>query len=329
MGNNVGKAIKELLDKPEGMVEAQKVFEKLDANKDGQLSLEEWTVASEALWEAIRGGAEERVRNDVRETVARHAPVMKGLISKMAAQAVDLLADSSDPDHREWVQHMFVRADKDASGALSFEEFVRFFREDAQEERNRREAELRDAIATNIDQNNGRISVQVQDGGVSKSVNVDVPGLAGDEIRQAALLNLHVGGRVLYNNWNEFEVTELHGRGYEIRLEKPLPPIRSIVLISSASKHVVELDGKELEGVVQSAVEGEPGKVRLTFAEPINFPLRCKFGIKCKDGQFGGTQGVSDEQSVGHGIHVQPKTAVGPENFVFGNTLCICCTLEP
>lgn len=184
MGASLSQAIQAVLDNPEGQAEAHKAFDALDENKDGQLSLAEWEVASKALWEAIRGGAEQHVKQDVRTTVAGHAPAMKGLVGKMAAQAVALLAEQSDPDHAAWTREMFTRADKDASGALSFDEFVAFFAHDAPRERAQREAELREAVAANIDEHHGVLDVRVQKGAVTKSVNVAVPGLTGDEIRR-------------------------------------------------------------------------------------------------------------------------------------------------
>lgn len=108
------------------------------------------------------------MKADVRDSVSRHAPMMKGMIGKMASQAVSLLAQENEVQRNSWVHDMFARADKDASGSLTFDEFARFFREDAREERSQREAQLREAVAENIDQHAGKIDVKTQSGHVTQ-----------------------------------------------------------------------------------------------------------------------------------------------------------------
>ena len=80
MGGSSSKAIKSLLDDDSGEHAVRKVFDSLDENKggfdeagvfifvfsssfflDGALSFEEWQAASKALYDAIRGEAEEKV----------------------------------------------------------------------------------------------------------------------------------------------------------------------------------------------------------------------------------------------------------------------------
>lgn len=87
------------------------------------------------------------MKHEVKHIVSKQAPMMKGLMGSIATQAVSLLAQQNPVSQDEWVREMFARGDKDASGTISFDEFVAFFQTDAKAEKAQREHQLREALA--------------------------------------------------------------------------------------------------------------------------------------------------------------------------------------
>jgi hypothetical protein len=74
---------------------------------------------------------------------------------------------------------MFVKADKDKDGSVSFDEFKTFLQKENQEVVHEHQDELREAVAKNMEQHGGKL--EVQDG--SKTITVNVPGVNPDDIR--------------------------------------------------------------------------------------------------------------------------------------------------
>lgn len=111
---------------------------------------------------------------------------------------------------------MFAIADEDLSGALTFEEFIAFLQTESKIEKEQEKQKIRDAVASNMEDNNGALNVhvlfpppsspppppppppparsllflfpqplpQVQKGAVTKSVTVTVAGTDANAIRQ-------------------------------------------------------------------------------------------------------------------------------------------------
>ena len=71
MGKAVSKQLQELLEHPDNEKEMRKVFSALDSDKDGQLSLAEWTAASEAFWCAIHGLGVQHVKEELVRLIRR------------------------------------------------------------------------------------------------------------------------------------------------------------------------------------------------------------------------------------------------------------------
>ncbi len=69
MGKNLSKELKELIEHPESEADLRKVFASLDGDKDGSLSLEEWNAASELFWSAVRGGATDHVKAELKDEI--------------------------------------------------------------------------------------------------------------------------------------------------------------------------------------------------------------------------------------------------------------------
>ena len=183
MGASMSQQLADVIAHPDGEEDARKVFEKLDKDKSGSLGLQEWCDAVDVFWDAIRGGAEEHVRHEVRAEVAAHAPFAKNMFGKVGAQAVTLLAEENSEPRRPWVERMFADADKNQDAVVSFEEFMRFVRNEAVAEQRAREQQLRDLGAENVDEHHGDIVLSVVRGSTTASVNVTGMGLDSEAIR--------------------------------------------------------------------------------------------------------------------------------------------------
>merc|ERR1711991_586030 len=104
--------------------------------------------------DAILLAGEEQVKEEVREAFSEKAEVMKGMMGKVAASAVGIL-NAEDNKHTEahlyeWVEKLFVRADKNHDEKISFEEFRAFVREDARQIKEEHAQEVRDKVADNM-----------------------------------------------------------------------------------------------------------------------------------------------------------------------------------
>jgi hypothetical protein len=185
MGAKLSKQLAEVLAHPDAVENARKVFTALDKDKSGALSFEEWHDAADVFWEAIRGTGEAHVRQELREHVAAHAPMMKNMMGKMGSQAVTMVAEESNQQEQRlpWVQRLFEQADKNKDNAVSFEEFLSFVRNEAAAEQREHEQRLRDLVAQNVEDNNGDISIATQHGAVTKSLHVAGLNLDAEAIR--------------------------------------------------------------------------------------------------------------------------------------------------
>lgn len=75
---------------------------------------------------------------------------------------------------------MFEKADKDNDGTVSFQEFKDFLQKENLEFIKEYEGELKEAVATNMDQHRGVL--EVKDG--AKTITVNVSGMSGNDIRK-------------------------------------------------------------------------------------------------------------------------------------------------
>ena len=312
------------------------MFDSLDKDHSGSLNAEEFERAGEALWEAVRGGAEENVKKDVREMVARHAPAMRTLMGKMGAEAVSVLAEETETEARgEWVRRMFGLADKDGDGGVSFDEFRKFFLSTARRERAAREEQLRDLIAENLDSNEGRIDLRVVSrDGLVKSVQVNVPGMTGDEIRGASLVPLFRQARNQFFDefsWEDFGFPIQ--RGYELTNEKRLAVV-ALLVRSTAPSHTVTVDGHAVAVADERKVEEEEereekeeGLVRLRLKNVLVIAAgsTTRLGVCGSQGKGSCTKGDPAEVCVGHGVRVTPRS--GPHLDTI-NAYYLALTLE-
>jgi Ca2+-binding EF-hand superfamily protein len=185
MGGTLSKRLTEALAHPEAEEDARKVFTALDKDKSGALSFEEWARAADVFWAAIRGTGEERVRQELREHVAAHAPMLKNMMGKMGSQAVTMLAEENDKEEQRlpWVQRLFEQADKNKDNEVSFEEFLSFVRNEGAAAQRDHEQHLRELVAQNVEENNGNIALATQHGAVTKTLHVGGLSLDAEAIR--------------------------------------------------------------------------------------------------------------------------------------------------
>jgi hypothetical protein len=129
-------------------------------------------------------GATEDVKNEVREEFKSKAPMMAGMMGAAASSATGLIAKGVQPsDVDKWIEALFLKADKDTSGSLSYDEFKAFLEHENKSEADAHKVKVREAVASNIEQNQGSLNVTVKDGAVTKSAAVTVPGVDTEAIR--------------------------------------------------------------------------------------------------------------------------------------------------
>lgn len=294
MGKNASKQLKDLMEHPENEADFRKVFASLDANHDGSLSLSEFSAASDLWWAAIRGGATDHVKAELRAEIEQKAPLMKSLMAKIGVQAVDLLAQESDlkVEQTAWTSRMFQVADRNGDGSVSFDEFLRFVRHEALEEQQEREAELREQLSANMRAHGGNIHV-VKGG---QSVRVDVPGLDVERFERKDRLHLHVVGR----DQKVIEWSDTYKpRGYLVHSEKAQVCVVALEIGSSASSHWLSIDGQVVE-----AVETRLSDTTVRLALPESLLIGAtprRIAISAETGQLLCTVGDPGKQGIGRG----------------------------
>jgi Ca2+-binding EF-hand superfamily protein len=183
MGGSESKIV-EAIKNPNEDAALRKLFGQFDKDKSGSLDKEEWKLFGKYLWLADIKEATEDVKHEVREEFKSKAPMMAGLMGSAASSATGLIAKGVQPsDVDKWIESLFARADKDNSGSLSYDEFKVFLEHENKAEADAHKAKLRDAVATNIEQNYGSLNVTVKDGAVTKSATVTVDGVDTEAIR--------------------------------------------------------------------------------------------------------------------------------------------------
>jgi len=183
MGGSESKIV-DAIKNPVEEEKLKKLFGSFDKDKSGSLDKAEWKLFGKYLWLADIKEATEDVKNEVREEFKSKAPMMAGMMGAAASNATGLIAKGVQPsDVDKWVESMFVKADKDNSGSLSFEEFKIFLEHENKAEADAHKVKVRDAVASNIEQNQGSLNVTVKDGAVTKSATVTVPGVDAEGIR--------------------------------------------------------------------------------------------------------------------------------------------------
>ena len=179
MGQNISQQLLDLVNSGDG--EVGEIFNSLDKDGSGGLDRKEWLNAAQAFHEAIREAAVTKVKAEVRDSFSAKAnPMMGYLIGKMAATSVDLFEEEQQIDVNQWVDSLFSMADKDADGTISLEEFRVFMIEAAPALKKEHAIELRNAVADNMEQNDGCIDKTFS----SKSIRVDSSGVSSDSIRK-------------------------------------------------------------------------------------------------------------------------------------------------
>ena len=184
MGSSKSKFLS-IIEDPNQREELQSAFQQLDKDGNGSLDQEEFKLLGRYLYASNVDGATNEVREEVREEFQNKAPFLAKLMGKAASSATDLLAKQISPaDVDEWIEKMFVVADKNGDSGISFEEFEDFLKTDAKHDKEARKASIRDAVADNMEANNGGLNVTVKEGNVTKSVTVNVPGVSSSDIRK-------------------------------------------------------------------------------------------------------------------------------------------------
>ena len=236
----------------------------LDKDESGFLNLEEWTAASELFYETIREHAEAVVKEEMKNVFAKHAPIMKKAVGRMASSGVSLLSNETETiNHEQFAKELFLKADKNQAGKVSFEEFCLFIRCDAKGALEEREQELRNAIAANYLEHNGHLEITTKKHGITKTVQVDVGGIALDEIIK----------NEVHEETGNMVIMESRKKGTSERVlltDKVKPESGELhVMFRMNSKEQVGGDSKIVWTAVDCPEIGEPNLELASFDVPI------------------------------------------------------------